>query len=110
MYVVFTDIEEFRRYGLLKNGGQIGHQKVRRERVNRQEVLCNKSRKCSHKNQHKGKCDKRREYFPYWDTSRFQVRNTLKRKSDEFAERLEREYGEKSARFAELETREQEVN
>ena len=71
--------------------------------------LCSKSRKCSKKDKHPGKCDTNRNVHAFWETSRFQVRNALKREFKESDEQLRADYERKSARFVELEDREEKV-
>ena len=75
----------------------------------REAKLCIKSRKCSKKNKHSGRCNTERKFHSFWDSSRVQIRHTLKRKSDGLTKQLEADYEEKSAKFAELEDRQEEV-
>ena len=71
--------------------------------------LCSKSRKCGKKDKHSGRCDTNRKIHAFWEGSRFQLQNTLKREFRESEEQLRANYETKTARFADLEDREEKV-
>ena len=72
--------------------------------------LCSKSRKCDKKNKHSGRCNASRKSQPFWEASRFQVHNRLKREFRESDEQLRADYETKTARFVDLEDREEKVH
>ena len=57
--------------------------------------MCSKSRKCRKQDRHSGKCKKDRQFHPFWETSRFQVRNSLKREFSETNAQLISDYERK---------------
>ena len=65
--------------------------------------LCSKSRKCGRKDKHSGRCDTNRKIHAFWEASRFQLQNTLKREFRESEEQLRADYETKTAKFASLE-------
>lgn len=71
--------------------------------------LCSRSRKCGKENNHAGRCNTDRRFHAFWNTSRVQVINMLKRRSDELEE-LRSSYEEKNAKFSDIEEREQAIN
>ncbi|XP_078374894.1 uncharacterized protein LOC144658346 [Oculina patagonica] len=71
--------------------------------------LCSKSRKCSKQDKHSGRCNKERKFHAFWEASRVQVHNTLKRKFREANEQLISDFQAKSAKFADLEDREKRI-
>ena len=72
--------------------------------------LCLKSRKCSKKDKHSGRCDTNRKTHAFWEASRFQLQNTLKREFRESDEQLRADYETKTPRLADLEDREEKVH
>ena len=72
--------------------------------------LCSKSRKCGKEDKHSGRCDTNRKIHAFWEASRFQLQNTLKREFRESEEQLRADYETKTARFANLEDREEKVH
>lgn len=74
-----------------------------------EEKLCFKSRKCSKRNKHSGKCDTQRKFYTFWETSPFQIRNTLKRGLRYNDKQLRDDYKRKTARFVDLEDHEERV-
>lgn len=71
--------------------------------------LCSKSRKCGKKDKHSRRSNTNRKIHAFWDSSCFQVQNTLKREFRESDEQLRADYETKTARFADLEDREEKV-
>ena len=65
--------------------------------------MCSKSRKCSKQDKHSGKCNTERKFHSFWQTSRFQIRNRLKRDYRDAEEQLRSDYESKSGRFDDLE-------
>ena len=51
----------------------------------------------------------KRKIHAFWDSSRFQVQNTLKREFKESDQQLRADYETKTARFADLEDHEEKV-
>ena len=72
--------------------------------------MCSKSRKCGKKDKHSGRCNTNRKSHAFWEASRFQVLNTLKREFRESDEQLRADYETKTARFADLKDREEKVH
>ena len=68
--------------------------------------LCSKSRKCSKKDCHQGKCDsKRLAKTPFWERSAIQVSHSIKREARHLAVEVEEECERKKARLDEKEAR-----
>ena len=72
--------------------------------------LCLKSRKCGKKDKHSGRCDTNRRIHAFWEASCFQLKNTLRREFRESEEQLRANYETKTARFANLQDREEKVH
>ena len=81
----------------------------RRIYVFREVKSCSKRRKCGKRDKHSGRRDTNRKIHAFWETSRFQLRNTLKREFRESDQQLRADYERKTARFADLENRKEEV-
>ena len=71
--------------------------------------LCSKSRKCSKQDKHKGRCNTERKFHAFWEASRVQVHHTLKREFKDANEQLRSDYQTKSAKFVDVEDREERV-
>lgn len=54
--------------------------------------LCSKSQKSGKKDKHSGRCNTNRKIHAFWDSSHFQVQNTLKREFRESDEQLRADY------------------
>ena len=71
--------------------------------------LCLKIRKCGKKDKHSGRCNTNRKIHAFWDSSCFQVQNTLKREFRESVKQLRADYETQTVRFADLEDCEEKV-